>query len=435
MHGAAGGVGTATLQVASGMGARTIAVVSTEEKAEVARAAGADEVVLVDGFKDAVKELTGGNGVDVVLDVVGGDAFTDSLRSLATQGRLLVVGFASGQGIPEVKVNRLLLNNVDVRGVGWGAFAMMRPGYMQEQWQALVPMMESGVVKPPIGAASTTSRSSARRWSRWTSAAPWASPWSGSVTDPKTLAARPGGVRRPLRLGTDRRRRDRRGRGPRGGGRRAVVHDDPVRGRRARASPSSLIAGATPPPSSTPPIAAPRSPAAAPRASGVTLSPASVLAAPELERLVLPSPNGSSISFGLAGSGVTVVGAVPAQRAAVARWLAPRLGPDRGWPWSPPVSAGPTVRCALRSRTCGARGRCWQRWATSARPVSARRRSRPLSRSPPPSPLSATMLRASASGRELDAIGFGDDVRVAGELDVSDVVPVLEGDAFTASGP
>ena len=151
VHGAAGGVGTATIQVAKGMGARTIAVVSTAEKAEVARAAGADEAVPVEGFKDAVKELTGGNGVDVVLDVVGGDVFTDSLRSLSTQGRLLVVGFASGQGIPEVKVNRLLLNNIDVRGVGWGAFAMQRPGYMQEQWQALLPMMESGVVKPPIG--------------------------------------------------------------------------------------------------------------------------------------------------------------------------------------------------------------------------------------------------------------------------------------------
>ncbi len=152
VHGAAGGVGTATIQVAKGYGARTIAVVSTEEKAAVARDAGADETVLLDGFKDAVKELTGGRGVDVVVDVVGGDVFTDSLRSLATQGRLLVVGFAAGQGIPEVKVNRLLLNNVDVRGVGWGAFAMMRPGYMQQQWAALLPMMESGVVKPPIGA-------------------------------------------------------------------------------------------------------------------------------------------------------------------------------------------------------------------------------------------------------------------------------------------
>jgi NADPH2:quinone reductase len=152
VHGAAGGVGTATLQVARGLGARTVAVVSTEAKAEVARRAGADDVVLLDGFRDAVSELTGGRGVDVVVDVVGGDVFTDSLRSLATQGRLLVVGFAAGQGIPEVKVNRLLLNNVDVRGVGWGAYAMVRPGYMQEQWAALLPLLESGVIDPPIGA-------------------------------------------------------------------------------------------------------------------------------------------------------------------------------------------------------------------------------------------------------------------------------------------
>src|SRR6476646_6354306 len=153
VHGAAGGVGTATIQVAKGYGARTIAVVSTEEKAAVARAAGADEAVLLDGFKDAVRELTGGHGVDVVLDVVGGDACTDSLRVLGTQGRLLVVGFAAGQGIPEVKVNRLLLNNIDVRGVGWGAYAMMRTGYMQPQWAELLPMMERGVVDPPIGAS------------------------------------------------------------------------------------------------------------------------------------------------------------------------------------------------------------------------------------------------------------------------------------------
>ena len=83
VHGAAGGVGTATLQVAKGLGARTIAVVSTEEKAEVARRAGADDAVLLDGFKDAALALTDGRGVDVVLDVVGGDVFTDSLRVLA----------------------------------------------------------------------------------------------------------------------------------------------------------------------------------------------------------------------------------------------------------------------------------------------------------------------------------------------------------------
>jgi NADPH2:quinone reductase len=152
VHGAAGGVGTAALQVARGSGARTIAVVSTEEKAAFARAAGADEVVMVDGFKDAVRELTGGRGVDVVLDVVGGDGFTDSLRCLAEQGRLLVVGFAAGQGIPEVRVNRLLLNNIDVRGVGWGGYAMTRPDYLQAQWARLLPMLDSGVVAPPIGA-------------------------------------------------------------------------------------------------------------------------------------------------------------------------------------------------------------------------------------------------------------------------------------------
>ncbi len=150
VHGAAGGVGTAGIQVAKGYGARVLAVVSTPEKAEVARKAGADEVLPVDGFLAAVKELTAGRGVDVVVDVVGGDLMTDSLRALAPQGRLLVVGFAAGS-IPTVKVNRLLLNNVDVRGVGWGAYAMVRSGYMRDQWDELLPLMRSGVIDPPIG--------------------------------------------------------------------------------------------------------------------------------------------------------------------------------------------------------------------------------------------------------------------------------------------
>ena len=149
VHGAAGGVGTAALQVAKGYGARTIAVVSTEEKADFVRRLGADEVVLVGGFLGEVKELTDGAGVDVVVDVVGGDLTTDSLRALAPLGRLLVVGFTAGR-IPEVKVNRLLLNNIDVRGVGWGAFAMVRPGFMRSQWDELMPMLESGAVDPPV---------------------------------------------------------------------------------------------------------------------------------------------------------------------------------------------------------------------------------------------------------------------------------------------
>ena len=154
VHGAAGGVGTATIQVAKGYGARTIAVVSTDEKGEVARAAGADEVVLVDGFPSAVQMLTDGAGVDVVMDVVGGDLMTDSLRSLAPHGRLLVVGFTGGS-IPEVRVNRLLLNNIDVRGVGWGAYAMVRPGFMRAQWDELLPMMADRVVDPPVGRTYT----------------------------------------------------------------------------------------------------------------------------------------------------------------------------------------------------------------------------------------------------------------------------------------
>ncbi len=150
VHGAAGGVGTACIQVGKGYGARVIAVVSTREKGEFARSAGADEVVLLDGFLEGVRELTDDEGVDIVVDVVGGDVTTDSLRALASRGRLLIVGFAAG-AISEVKTNRLLLNNVDVRGVGWGAYARVRPGYMRGQWEELLPMMQSGVVDPPVG--------------------------------------------------------------------------------------------------------------------------------------------------------------------------------------------------------------------------------------------------------------------------------------------
>ncbi len=149
VHGAAGGIGTSTLRLAPAWGAsRTIAVVSTEDKGEVARAAGASDVVLAEGFKDAVKELTGGRGVDIVVDPVGGDRFTDSLRSLAPGGRLLVIGFTGGE-IPTVKVNRLLLNNVDAVGVGWGAWTFTHPGYLREQWAELEPLLASGKVSAP----------------------------------------------------------------------------------------------------------------------------------------------------------------------------------------------------------------------------------------------------------------------------------------------
>jgi NADPH2:quinone reductase len=149
VQGAAGGIGTSTLRLAPALGAsRTIAVVSTEDKVDVARAAGATDVVLAEGFKDAVKELTGGRGADIVVDPVGGDRFTDSLRSLAPGGRMLVLGFTGGE-IPTVKVNRLLLNNIDVVGVGWGAWTLSHPDALAEQWAELEPLLASGRVPAP----------------------------------------------------------------------------------------------------------------------------------------------------------------------------------------------------------------------------------------------------------------------------------------------
>lgn len=150
VHGAAGGIGTAAIQLAKAMGAgRVIAVTSTPEKGEVARRAGADDVVPVEGFRNAVRELTAGAGVDLVVDPVGGDRFTDSLRCLAREGRLLVIGFTEGS-IPTVKVNRLLLNNISVVGVGWGAFFLADLPYLQEQWREVRPLLEQGRLDPPI---------------------------------------------------------------------------------------------------------------------------------------------------------------------------------------------------------------------------------------------------------------------------------------------
>jgi NADPH2:quinone reductase len=150
VHGAAGGVGTAVLQVAKGLGAQTIGIVSSDAKERVARDAGADHVLRADRpWRDEAKEVSG--GVDLVLDPVGGDRFTDSLRSLAEGGRVVVVGFTGGS-IPEVKVNRLLLGNTEVIGAGWGAYVMSKPEVVREIGAAVARLIDDGFVRPIVGA-------------------------------------------------------------------------------------------------------------------------------------------------------------------------------------------------------------------------------------------------------------------------------------------
>jgi NADPH:quinone reductase len=151
VHGAAGGVGTAALQVARALGASTIAVVSSAAKEQVALGAGANHVLRSDGpWREQAQELSGG-GVDLVLDPVGGDRFLDSLRTLREGGRLVVVGFTGGS-IPEVKVNRLLLRNTEVIGAGWGAYVMGKPELNREIGEAIDRMIADGFVRPIIGA-------------------------------------------------------------------------------------------------------------------------------------------------------------------------------------------------------------------------------------------------------------------------------------------
>ncbi|CAN5636460.1 NADPH:quinone oxidoreductase family protein [soil metagenome] len=148
VHGAAGGVGTATLDLLRGRAAPSVAVVSSTVKAEVARAAGADEVLLTSADWSAEVRALTGHGVDVVVDPVGGDRVTASLRALDVGGRLLVVGFAGGE-IPTVRLNRLLLRDLSVVGVALEPWEQRHPGVAAElvaELEALAPR-----VRPVIG--------------------------------------------------------------------------------------------------------------------------------------------------------------------------------------------------------------------------------------------------------------------------------------------
>jgi NADPH2:quinone reductase len=150
--GASGGVGTSAIQVAKAVGASlVIGLVSSEDKAAVAREAGADEVVIIsDDWKDQVVALTGGRGVDMTYDPVGGDRFLDGVRALARFGRLVVVGFAAGE-IPSIKVNRLLLRNVSIIGAAWGEAIAMDPPLALQIHEELLAQIATGHIRPPIG--------------------------------------------------------------------------------------------------------------------------------------------------------------------------------------------------------------------------------------------------------------------------------------------
>lgn len=144
--GASGGVGLASIQVAAGLGAEVLAVVSTPERAAVTLEAGARHALLRDQMREAVPQLTDGRGVDIIVDVVGGD-LTDALRTLAPLGRVMAVGFASGE-IPSVRVNRLLLTNTDVRGVE--SDYLWKLGQSQQAWDELMRLVETGHVAPVV---------------------------------------------------------------------------------------------------------------------------------------------------------------------------------------------------------------------------------------------------------------------------------------------
>jgi NADPH2:quinone reductase len=151
VHGAAGGVGTAAIQVGRGLGARVLAVVSDDPKAAVAREAGADDVLESGGdWVAATRAATGGRGADVIFDPVGGERFESSPRCLAPEGRLLVIGFAGGS-IPSLAANRILLRNIDVVGVNWGGFLSIEPTLPAATHEALAAMVAAGRVAPIVG--------------------------------------------------------------------------------------------------------------------------------------------------------------------------------------------------------------------------------------------------------------------------------------------
>ncbi|MGX4736667.1 NADPH:quinone oxidoreductase family protein [Kitasatospora griseola] len=151
VHAAAGGVGSAAVQLGKAAGAFVIAVVGGAEKADVARKLGADLVVdrKSEDFAATVRAATGGRGADVVFDPVGGSAYTGSTKCIAFEGRIVVVGFASGE-IPAPQLGHALVKNYSVLGLHWGLYVAKDPGAVRDCHDALTALAAAGVVRPLI---------------------------------------------------------------------------------------------------------------------------------------------------------------------------------------------------------------------------------------------------------------------------------------------
>ncbi|MEE3330123.1 MAG: NADPH:quinone oxidoreductase family protein [Myxococcota bacterium] len=151
VHAAAGGVGLAAVQIGRALGARVIATAGGPDKLALALEHGADVGIDYrrEDFAERVLELTEGKGADVIYDPVGGDTFDRSLKCIAWNGRLLVIGFAGGR-IPEVKVNRILLKNISVVGLNWPGYEEKQPDRMQATYDALFELVEQDKIQPVI---------------------------------------------------------------------------------------------------------------------------------------------------------------------------------------------------------------------------------------------------------------------------------------------
>lgn len=158
VHGAGGGVGLTAVAIGKQLGATVIATASSRAKLEAAREQGADHLIdSGDDVRMRIRELSNGRGADVVYDPVGGDLFAASLRSVAFEGRILIIGFASG-AVPQVPANLLLVKNVDVIGVNWPAYAELHPEVMVSSFRTLVQWYLDGVVKPQVSATYPLAR-------------------------------------------------------------------------------------------------------------------------------------------------------------------------------------------------------------------------------------------------------------------------------------